>query len=370
MAFRSRCTTNFCFIRPVGQAIQSAYSIMDPSVQTSYADIQATFGPLLLGGLGAAILTGMIIAQGFNYLKSNTDPSYVRCMVGIIVYGYLTLKFHLTSAYSLPSFLDILHLVTLCLGLWMWFIKMHEATVAIFIVPFAISISVVFTALTTIIAHGFFAWRIFKREQTSNFRQSRKINPPVEVSKKNYWLVIPIAVPAILAFVFACKAEMIRLNSFPQFRRYCPWALTVALALSAGVDVVITIMMMVLLRQSRAKSLRRVIASVASQRQDSNIQMPTFIALQLERRDRFPLRFNARKWSHNIACCDYLHDTRLYFIIDKLYGNSILAVSVIYPSNATSSNLILSTLPGSTIANIYLEHGTMASQQGSGKAAR
>lgn len=43
------------FIRPVGQAIQSAYSIMDPSVQTSYADIQATFGPLLLGGLGAAM---------------------------------------------------------------------------------------------------------------------------------------------------------------------------------------------------------------------------------------------------------------------------------------------------------------------------
>ncbi|KAJ3861028.1 hypothetical protein EV359DRAFT_66822 [Lentinula novae-zelandiae] len=331
---------------------------MDPSVQTSYADIQATFGPLLLGGLGAAILTGMIIAQGFNYLKSNTDPSYVRCMVGVIVYGYLTLKFHLTSAYSLPSFLDILHLVTLCLGLWMRFIKMHEATVAIFIVPFS---------------YDDHRPRLLCLENIQT-----KINPPVEVSKKNYWLVIPIAVPAILAFVFACisEAEMIRLNSFPQFRRYCPWALTVALALSAGVDVVITIMMMVLLRQSRAKSLRRVIASVASQRRDSNIQMPTFITLQLERRDQFPLRFHARKWSHNIACCDYLHDTRLYFIIDKremafcIRKLHLSCVSYLPISNATSSNLILSILPGSTIANIYLEHGTMASQQGSGKAAR
>lgn len=60
--------------------------------------------------------------------------------VGVIMYGYLTFKFHLTWAYkaTLSSVLDILHLVTLCLGLWMWFIKLHEATVAIFIVPLCV----------------------------------------------------------------------------------------------------------------------------------------------------------------------------------------------------------------------------------------
>ncbi|KAJ3887027.1 hypothetical protein GG344DRAFT_81137 [Lentinula edodes] len=242
---------------------------MDAFNQTSIPDIRSTFGALLLGGLVAAILSGMIIAQGANYLKSNTDPSNIRFMVGVIV------------------LLDILHSVTICMGLWTWLIKLHEEEVAIFVVPLTISLSVIFTAFTTIIAHGFFAWRIFK------------------LSKRNYWLIIPIAVPAILAFVFACisEAEMIRLDSFPQFRRCYPWALTVALALSSGVDAMITVMMMVLLRQSRAKSLRR-----------------------LKRRDRFSLRTNARKWSHNIACCDYLHNTRLYFVIDKLYGNSILAV--------------------------------------------
>ncbi|KAJ3847816.1 hypothetical protein EV368DRAFT_68794 [Lentinula lateritia] len=259
---------------------------MDPSAQVPYVDIRATFGPLLLGGLGAAILTGMILAQGVNYLKSNTDPSYVRCMVGVIV------------------FLDILHLVTLCLGLWMWFIKMHEASVAIFIVPFS---------------YDDYRPRLLCLE---NFQT--KINRPVEVSKKNYWLIIPIAVPAILAFAFRNSGAIARFVI--QFTPSTKWALTVALALSAGVDVVITIMMMVLLRQSRAKSLRRVTICVASHRRDNNIQVPTYIVLQLKRRDQFSLCSNARKWSHNIACCDYLYNTCLYFIIDKLYGNSILAV--------------------------------------------
>ncbi|KAJ3806099.1 hypothetical protein F5876DRAFT_69237 [Lentinula aff. lateritia] len=290
---------------------------MDPSVQTSYADIQATFGPLLLGGLGAAILTGMIIAQGFNYLKSNTDPSYVRCMVGVIVYGYLTLKFHLTSAYTLPSFLDILHLVTLCLGLWMWFIKMHEATVAIFIVPFAISVLPKLTRFNdfelislsplppTFCSYLWYSQLLRRLSPTASL--------PGEYSN---------AVPAILAFAFRNSGAIARFVI--QF--ISQWALTVALALSAGVDVVITIMMMVLLRQSRAKSLRRVTICVASHRRDNNIQVPTYIVLQLKRRDQFSLCSNARKWSHNIACCDYLYDTCLYFIIDKLYGNSILAV--------------------------------------------
>ncbi|KAJ3900593.1 hypothetical protein F5879DRAFT_972115 [Lentinula edodes] len=252
---------------------------MDPSIQSSTStDIRATFGALLLGGLVAAILSGMIIAQGLNYLKSNIDPSNIRSMVGIIV------------------ILDILHTVTIFMGLWKWFIKLHEASAAIFAVPLSISISVILTALTTIIAHGFFAWRIFK------------------LSKRNYWLIIPIVVPAVLAFVFSCisEAEMLRLDSFPDFRRYCPWALTATLALSSGVDAMITVMMMVLLRQSRAKSL------------SMNDVIDSLFMLTLE---------NGAITSLAAIICMTLWLTMnnfvflgLYFIIDKLYGNSVLAV--------------------------------------------
>ncbi|GAW08023.1 hypothetical protein LENED_010057 [Lentinula edodes] len=248
---------------------------MDPSIQSSTStDIRATFGALLLGGLVAAILSGMIIAQGLNYLKSNIDPSNIRSMVGIIV------------------ILDILHTVTIFMGLWKWFIKLHEASAAIFAVPLSISISVILTALTTIIAHGFFAWRIFK------------------LSKRNYWLIIPIVVPAVLAFV--SEAEMLRLDSFPDFRRYCPWALTATLALSSGVDAMITVMMMVLLRQSRAKSL------------SMNDVIDSLFMLTLE---------NGAITSLAAIICMTLWLTMnnfvflgLYFIIDKLYGNSVLAV--------------------------------------------
>ncbi|KAJ4483009.1 hypothetical protein C8J55DRAFT_548943 [Lentinula edodes] len=270
---------------------------MDVFNQTPIPDIRSTFGALLLGGLVAAILSGMIIAQGANYLKSNTDPSNIRFMVGVIVYGYLLFRLHaILSSFRICSLLDISHSVTICMGLWTWLIKLHEEEVAIFVVPLTISLSVVFTAFTTIIAHGFFAWRIFK------------------LSKRNYWLIIPIAVPAILAFVFACisEAEMIRLDSFPQFRRCYPWALTVALALSSGVDAMITVMMMVLLKQSRAKSL------------SLNDVIDSLFVLTLE---------NGAITSLAAIICIILWLTMenfvflgLYFVIDKLYGNSILAV--------------------------------------------
>ncbi|KAJ3926990.1 MAG: hypothetical protein NXY57DRAFT_668452 [Lentinula lateritia] len=254
---------------------------MDPSVQTSYADIQATFGPLLLGGLGAAILTGMIIAQGFNYLKSNTDPSYVRCMVGVIIV------------------LDILHLVTLCLGLWMWFIKLHEATVAIFIVPFAISV-------------------LPKLTRFNDF-ELIPLSPLPPIFCRYLWysqLLRRSSPTASLPGEYSNSARRITgLSSqslFPQFRRYCPWALTVALALSAGVDVVITIMMMILLRQSRAKSL------------SLNDVINSLFVLTLE---------NGAITSLAAIICMILWLTMnnfvflgLYFIIGKLYGNSILAV--------------------------------------------
>ncbi|KAJ3918235.1 hypothetical protein F5877DRAFT_79176 [Lentinula edodes] len=291
---------------------------MDPSIQSSTStDIRATFGALLLGGLVAAILSGMIIAQGLNYLKSNTDPSNIRSMVGIIV------------------ILDILHTVTIFMGLWKWFIKLHEASAAIFVVPLSISISVILTALTTIIAHGFFAWRIFK------------------LSKRNYWLIIPIVVPAVLAFVFSCisEAEMLRLDSFPDFRRYCPWALTATLALSSGVDAMITVMMMVLLRQSRAKSLRRVATCVAL-RSSKNIQV--LIQSPHSMNDVIDSLFmltleNGAITSLAAIICMTLWLTMnnfvflgLYFIIDKR----------------------------SITANTYPGHATMASHQGLDKAIR
>ncbi|KAJ3991395.1 hypothetical protein F5050DRAFT_1794356 [Lentinula boryana] len=245
-------------------------------LETMNAD--STFGSLLLGGLVASTLTGILLTQGLLYSKSNTDPSYIRAMVGVIL------------------ILDMSHSVTLFIGLWTWFIRLRENNRAIFMIPVSIAVSVVLTALTTIIAHAFFAWRIFK------------------LSKKNYWLLIPIAIPAILAFIFACvsQADMIHLNSFQLFRDRSSWVFTAGLAVSSAVDVMITAMMMILLRQSRTKSL------------SLDAVIDSLFVLTLE---------NGAITSLAAITCMILWLTMdnfiflgLYFIIDKLYGNSILAV--------------------------------------------
>ncbi|KAJ3788214.1 hypothetical protein GGU10DRAFT_373242 [Lentinula aff. detonsa] len=272
----------------------------------------STFGSLLLGGLVASTLTGILLTQGLLYSKSNTDPSYIRAMVAVIL------------------ILDMSHSVTLFMGLWTWFIRFRENDGAVFMIPVwvallafykfplmngvrSIAVSVVITALTTIIAHAFFAWRIFK------------------LSKKNYWLLFPIAIPAILAFsehsilpttsnfsdipsVFACvsQADMIHLDSFQLFRDRSSWVFTAGLALSSAVDVMITAMMMILLRQSRTKSL------------SLDAVIDSLFVLTLE---------NGAITSLAALTCMVLWLTMdnfiflgLYFIIGKLYGNSILAV--------------------------------------------
>ncbi|KAJ4487654.1 hypothetical protein J3R30DRAFT_827703 [Lentinula aciculospora] len=248
------------------------------SASNNIMSVRSTFGALLVGAFVAAVLTGIVIAQGVLYLKSNTDSTYIRTMVGVIL------------------LLDILHSITICMGLWTWFISLQEAQSSVFVIPISISISVVLTALTTIIAHAFFAWRIFK------------------LSKKNYLLILPIAIPAFLAFIFSCisEVEMVNLRSFPHFRARYSWPFSAALAVSASVDVLITVMMMILLRQHRARSL------------SLNAVIDSLFMHTLE---------NGAITSLAAIICMIFWLTMknfvflgMYFIIDKLYGNSILAV--------------------------------------------
>ncbi|KAJ3824093.1 hypothetical protein EV361DRAFT_1007268 [Lentinula raphanica] len=258
-------------------------------------DVRSTFGALLLGGLIAASLSGLLIAQVVFYCKTNTDSRYIRAMVCIIL------------------FFDISHSVLLFMGMWTWFIRFHETTSAVFLIPISISVSVIITALTTLIAHAFFGWRIFKRTSPHLIRFI-EIYWRFPVSNKNIWLLISIAIPAILSLVFAgiSQVEMIRYGSFQRFRDRTAWPFTADLALSAAVDVMITVMMMILLRQSRRKSL------------SLDAVIDSLFMLTLE---------NGAITSLAAIICmvfwltlDNFVFMGLYFIIDKLYANSILAV--------------------------------------------
>ncbi|KAJ3769435.1 hypothetical protein FB446DRAFT_748007 [Lentinula raphanica] len=241
-------------------------------------DVRSTFGALLLGGLIAASLSGLLIAQVVFYCKTNTDSRYIRAMVCIIL------------------FFDISHSVLLFMGMWTWFIRFHETTSAVFLIPISISVSVIITALTTLIAHAFFGWRIFK------------------LSNKNIWLLISIAIPAILSLVFAgiSQVEMIRYGSFQRFRDRTAWPFTADLALSAAVDVMITVMMMILLRQSRRKSLSL----------DAVIDSLFMLTLENGAITSLAAIICMAFW----LTLDNFVFMGLYFIIDKLYANSILAV--------------------------------------------
>lgn len=181
-------------------------------------DIAKTFGALLLGGLFASLLSGFVVVQVVVYFKLYLDDGPLLKSLVLVVW-----------------LLDTSHTTCIWLSLWDYLIVDYGNIDAIDNIVRSLAMSVLITALLTVFVHMFFARRIFL------------------LSKRNYFLTMPIVILAILRLVSASSttAYMLKLGTFATFKHDVRWVFTTGLALSTIVDILITSSLCFLLQTSR-----------------------------------------------------------------------------------------------------------------------
>ncbi|KAF7364350.1 hypothetical protein MSAN_01095300 [Mycena sanguinolenta] len=195
------------------------------------ADVASTLGALLVGGAVALV---------------------IRCLMVLAVW-----------------LLDLLHSGFIVASLYDYFIRFFGNHDQIGEIPWSIALSVVVTAITTMIVHWYFAHKIYKS------------------SGKNWWITAPIVILAFLrlfaasgVFIFLLVAraylilaiipsvsttEMIRLHRYAVFTEAYPgWVFTTGLTLSASVDIIITAWLCYFLQKMRRRTASSPMAHVVN----------------------------------------------------------------------------------------------------------
>jgi len=242
-------------------------------------DIPKTYGALLLGALFAAFLSGATTVQTIVYLK--LYPEDRRLTKGLVTVIWI---------------LDVTHSALTWVGLWTYLISNFGDSSKIDTIPLPICLTIIFTAILTLLVHLYYVQRIF------------------HLSKRKYWLCIPIVVLAVCRVCSACatSAEMIRLGTFTKFRSEVRWLFSLGLSLSSAVDVIITLSLFILLYMSRSKSLSL----------NSVIDSLILYTFEIGSLTGFATIVSMICW---LAVKNTLIFMGLHFIIAKLYANSFMA---------------------------------------------
>ncbi|KAF8346133.1 hypothetical protein F5887DRAFT_124163 [Amanita rubescens] len=242
-------------------------------------DIPKTFGALLLGALFGSFLSGATTVQTIVYLKLYPeDHPFTKGLVTVI------------------WMLDVTHTALTWGGIWTYLISDFGDADKINTIPLAVSLTIIFTAILTILVHFYYVHRIF------------------HLSRRKYWLCLPIVVLAVCRLCSACStsAEMIRLGTFTRFKSEFRWLFSLGLSLSSAVDVIITLSLFTLLYMSRSKSLSL----------NNVIDSLILYTFEIGSLTGFATIVSMICW---LAVKDTLIFMGLHFIIAKLYANSFLA---------------------------------------------
>ncbi|KAF8079389.1 hypothetical protein FPV67DRAFT_116171 [Lyophyllum atratum] len=179
-------------------------------------------GSLLVGGFVATGLSGIVAVQTILYFKMYPmDPRFLKGLVLLI------------------WVLDFSHSCLSCAAIWDYLIEQYGRPEFIDVIPMTLSLTIVFTAITTFFVHIFFVHRIWL------------------LSQKNWYLAVPflVLVTARVGAAAATCAELIELQSLFQYKEKYGWLFTMGLTLSSVVDILITLCMFFMLRKSRSRSL-------------------------------------------------------------------------------------------------------------------
>ncbi|KAI0762404.1 hypothetical protein C8Q74DRAFT_149267 [Fomes fomentarius] len=128
--------------------------------------------------------------------------------------------------------LDLIHSGMVCVANWQNVIASFGVWQRVDYIHWSIAVTVALTALTTFIVHCFFSHRIHT------------------LSHRKWYITAPLVTLALVRLI--STAEMIRLESFSQFVERFNYVFTLGLSASAGLDVLITVILCYYLRQRRS----------------------------------------------------------------------------------------------------------------------
>lgn len=247
-------------------------------------DVGKTYGALLLGASVAFGFSGIVITQCLVYFKQYPEDSYKTKLMVLASW-----------------FLDMAHSAFVMVSIYEYFIVDFGDPSRIDKIPWAMAVSVVTTALQTLLVHLFFAVKIFRS------------------SRGNWWITGPIVFLAIARLVSAAMTtvNMIRLQKFSAFMIPFPRAMfTTGLSLTAAVDVLITGWLCYFLVEIRTR------ISPGSAMMIRMVDTLTLYTLENGSLTCFAAIASLICWllmPHNLIFMG------LHFVISKLYANSLLA---------------------------------------------
>ncbi|KAF9647016.1 hypothetical protein BDM02DRAFT_3117731 [Thelephora ganbajun] len=166
-----------------------------------------TLGAVLIGSGFAAVLTGVVATQAVYYFQHYQDDKPSGKLMVAVVW-----------------FLDILHTIMVFVSDWLWLIDHFGDAGASGWIPWSLGVTVILTAVVTIIVHAFFVFRIYG------------------LSRGNWFVVSPILILAAirLGLASASCANMLKYGNFAKFVDNAAWMFTMGLVTSSVLDVVTT----------------------------------------------------------------------------------------------------------------------------------
>ncbi|KAJ6467106.1 hypothetical protein C8R47DRAFT_1153152 [Mycena vitilis] len=244
-------------------------------------DVANTLGALLVGGAIALILSGILTVQCIIFYKLYPNETLLRKYMVLVVW-----------------FLDILHSTFIVIALFEYCITFFGDTARLDHIEWAVALSIVTTAIQTMIAHWYFAHKIYKS------------------SNKNWWITAPIVLMAFLRLLAASVStyEMIVVKRYSVFNEQYPgWVFTTGLTLSAAVDVLITACLCYLLQKMRRRTASTPMAQV--------VDTLTLYTLENGLLTCVTTTASLICW---LTMPKNLIFLGLHFVIGKLYANSLL----------------------------------------------
>lgn len=242
-------------------------------------NVPGTFGALLVGGIVAAIFSGVVSVQTFAYFKYYS-------------HDVVTLKVLVATVWLL----DLLHTIFVSMSLWDHLIAHFGDQLRIDYIPWSLAITIALTAVLTYLVHGFFIYRIHK------------------LSLNNFFISVPLALLATARLCFASLTtnKLMTLKSLKRFVQMYTFSFTSGLALSSALDVLITGFLCYLLRKNQKKmsSMNHVLDKLILYSFENGSLTCAAVVVSMI------------CW---LKRSDNLIFLGLHFVISKFYANSLLA---------------------------------------------
>ncbi|KAG1783347.1 hypothetical protein EV702DRAFT_1041034 [Suillus placidus] len=246
--------------------------------------VATVYGAILLGTCIGCGLTGIVFVQTVLYFKFYPSDSIHNKILVLVVWA-----------------LDMMHTILIIVSVWESVIVNFDRPDLMDLIPKALGLSVAITAAVTFLVHCFFANRVRKPK-------------PLPVTKKWYFAA-PLVFLAFLRLLSACVSttEIMRLRHYSLFIKPFPsWVFTLGVTLSASVEFIITIVMVIFLGRSRTgfATMNHIINSLILYTLETGsftcaVTIASLICWMVMR--------------HNLIFLG------MHFAIAKLYANSLLA---------------------------------------------